>query len=422
MFVRIAAAMLVLTVLGCARSGPPAPVVDGGQPPPPTTYADTPEVKVATLPAVPPPAYQPARAPAVSSQLLRKETRGTRAETGRVAVSRQARVRVRRGDTLYAISRRQGVPLRALIRANGLKPPYHLAPGRELRIPEARYYVVGEGDTVFRLSRRFGLPPKRIIRVNRLKTAGFKLYPGQKLLLPRTGKAPRRRANKTVIARTLDAPRSQRKRAPVQTHALALPRDVVKAPKRNLPKAPKIVRRSTTEKKSKLVKKRPARVQKASIPEPPPAATPPATPKKRTARLTTPPPRAGSFLWPVDGKLVSSYGSKGGGLYNDGINIAAKLGAPVRAVETGVVAYAGNELKGYGNLLLIRHKGGWVSAYAHNSRIMVSKGQVVRRGQTIAKVGQSGAVDKPQLHFELRRGPNAVNPLKHLKKSKKVRS
>jgi len=413
MFVRTAAAILVLTVLGCARSGPPAPVVTGDQMPPQTTFADTPEVKVAALPAAAP-ASQPAQRPAVTTQSIRQETRSERAETGRVAVSREARVRVRRGDTLYAISRRQGVPLRALIRANGLTPPYRLAPGRELRIPEARYYVVGEGDTVYRLSRRFGLPPKRIIRVNRIKTAGYKLYPGQKLLLPRAGKAPRRQATNSVVARALHPPRTQRKSAPMQTHAMALPREVVKAPK--------IVKRKAAVEKPTLAKKRPAKIQKASIPEPPPAVKPRARPENRTARLTTSPARAGAFLWPVDGKLLSSYGSKGGGLYNDGINIAARLGTPVRAVETGVVAYAGNELKGYGNLLLIRHKGGWVSAYAHNSRIMVSKGQVVRRGQMIAKVGQSGAVDKPQLHFELRRGPDAVNPLKHLKKAKKVRS
>jgi len=413
MIVRIAAAILVLSVLGCARSGPPAPVVYGNSAPPPTTFAATPEVKVAPLPAATP-ASQTGYRQAVATQPLDQHARSETAKTGRLAVSQEARVRVRRGDTLYAISRRQGVPLRALIKANGLKPPYRLAEGRELRVPRSRYYVVGEGDTVYRLSRRFGLPPKRIIRVNRIKTAGYTLYPGQKLLLPKAGEAPKRRIAKTAVARTLQPSHTRQDRAPAQTHAMALPREVVKAPE--------IVERKSAAKKPKIVKERPAKVQKASIPEPPPAATPPASPKKRTASLTTPPTRAGGFVWPVDGKLLSSYGSKGGGLYNDGINIAASLGAPVRAVESGVVAYAGNELKGYGNLLLIRHEGGWVSAYAHTSRILVSKGQKVRRGQTIANVGQSGAVDKPQLHFELRRGPDAVNPLQHLKKAKKVRS
>jgi murein DD-endopeptidase MepM/ murein hydrolase activator NlpD len=103
-------------------------------------------------------------------------------------------------------------------------------------------------------------------------------------------------------------------------------------------------------------------------------------------------------------------------LFNDGINIAGREGMPVRAAESGVVAYTGNELRGYGNLLLIRHSGGWVSAYAHNRTILVAKGQVVRRGQTIAEVGRSGAVTRPQLHFELRRGPRAVDPVRYLKK------
>jgi len=121
-------------------------------------------------------------------------------------------------------------------------------------------------------------------------------------------------------------------------------------------------------------------------------------------------------MWPLRGRLLSTFGAKGGGQFNDGINIAGRAGDPVRATETGIVAYAGNELRGYGNLLLIRHSGGWVSAYAHNREILVTKGQVVRRGQTVARVGRSGAVTRPQLHFELRRGPRAINPVPYLSK------
>ena len=128
-----------------------------------------------------------------------------------------------------------------------------------------------------------------------------------------------------------------------------------------------------------------------------------------------PPPRSrGKFQWPLQGKLVSSYGSKGGGLYNDGLNIAAAPGAIVRAAENGIVAYAGNELRGYGNLLLIRHADGWISAYAHNGELLVRPGQAVKRGQPIARVGNSGAVTSPQLHFELRRGRKAVDPRRYL--------
>ena len=99
---------------------------------------------------------------------------------------------------------------------------------------------------------------------------------------------------------------------------------------------------------------------------------------------------------------------------NEGINIAVPSGASVRAAESGIVAYSGNELKGYGNLVLIRHKNGWVSAYAHNSKLLVTRGNTIKRGQVIALAGQSGSVTTPQLHFELRKGATAVNPMKYL--------
>jgi murein DD-endopeptidase MepM/ murein hydrolase activator NlpD len=140
----------------------------------------------------------------------------------------------------------------------------------------------------------------------------------------------------------------------------------------------------------------------------------PPAPKSRDAvraALANPPARAGSsFLWPVQGPLLSSYGAKSGGEHNDGINIAAPRGTAVRAAENGVVAYAGEELKGFGRLLLVKHADGWVTAYAHNEDLLVAAGDRVTRGQTIARVGSSGHVDRPQLHFEVRRGTRAVNP------------
>ncbi len=122
----------------------------------------------------------------------------------------------------------------------------------------------------------------------------------------------------------------------------------------------------------------------------------------------------GKFLWPVNGKIVSPFGPKDGGLHNDGINIAAPLGTPIHAADNGVVVYAGNELRGFGNLLLVRHADGWVSAYAHCDALLVKRGDNVKRGQVIARVGQSGNVTAPQLHFELRRGAEAVDPLPQL--------
>ncbi len=123
----------------------------------------------------------------------------------------------------------------------------------------------------------------------------------------------------------------------------------------------------------------------------------------------------GGFIWPVKGKVVSGFGPKSRGLQNDGINISAPRGTPVRAVENGVIAYAGNELRGFGNLLLIKHSNGLVTAYAHNQRLLVKRGEKVKKGQIIANVGSTGTVSTPQLHFEIRRGKLPVDPAKYLR-------
>jgi len=125
-----------------------------------------------------------------------------------------------------------------------------------------------------------------------------------------------------------------------------------------------------------------------------------------------PPSRTGTrFSWPLRGDIIEDFGPRGPGQHNDGLNIRAARGAPVRAAEAGVVVYTGNELKGLGNLLLLRHDGGWVTAYAHTDKITVKRGDVVKRGQVIAHAGSSGNVSSPQLHFEVRRGTKPINPL-----------
>jgi murein DD-endopeptidase MepM/ murein hydrolase activator NlpD len=133
--------------------------------------------------------------------------------------------------------------------------------------------------------------------------------------------------------------------------------------------------------------------------------------------LATTEPSSGRFRWPARGRVIAGYGRRPDGTQNDGINLALPQGTEVHASEAGKVAYAGNELKGYGNLILIRHDNGWVSAYAHNDQLLVKRDDVVRRGQVIAKAGKTGAVDQPQLHFELRQGARPVDPLPHLEKN-----
>ncbi|MBR2299008.1 MAG: LysM peptidoglycan-binding domain-containing protein [Alphaproteobacteria bacterium] len=124
--------------------------------------------------------------------------------------------------------------------------------------------------------------------------------------------------------------------------------------------------------------------------------------------------RNAKFVWPVSGKVISSFGKVGKGLKNDGINISAPLGTTVKAGDKGTVAYAGNGLKGFGNLILIKHPDGYITAYAHNDKILVKKGQSVARGEKIATVGKTGGVSAPQLHFEVRAGKKAVNPRNYL--------
>lgn len=120
------------------------------------------------------------------------------------------------------------------------------------------------------------------------------------------------------------------------------------------------------------------------------------------------------FLWPVRGRVVSGFGPKDGGLYNDGINIAAPKGTPVKAAADGTVAYVGNGLGSYGNLVLIRHAGGVMTAYAHMSAVRVTQGMTVRKGEAIGAVGATGAVASSQLHFEIRSRGSAVDPSRYL--------
>ena len=141
--------------------------------------------------------------------------------------------------------------------------------------------------------------------------------------------------------------------------------------------------------------------------------------RRNDATEPAPPREAASskFRWPARGKVIAAFGKRTDGTHNDGINIAVPQGTDVHAAEGGRVAYAGNELKGYGNLVLIRHDNGWVSAYAHADQILVKRDDVVRRGQVIAKAGKTGTVDQPQLHFELRHGAKPVDPMPHMEGS-----
>ncbi len=257
-----------------------------------------------------------------------------------------------RGNTVYSIARLYGVPVRSIIETNGLQPPYLLKVGDRLRLPTRRTHRVTQGDTVYSISRVYQVPMSELMRVNGIQPP-YTIVIGQELAVP-TGSA---HTNAAV--------------------PLAVPAAPIAAP-------------------------RPAARQ----------ATP-----NQVAVLPSPPPRTGRlFLWPVKGEVLSGFGAQPGGRHNDGINIGARRGATVIAAESGVVAYAGNELRGFGNLLLIKHADGFMTAYAHNDALLVKRGQKVKKGEAIARVGSSGSVGRPQLHFEIRKGRKAVNPLDYLPK------
>ena len=300
-------------------------------------------------------------------------------QTAALAFRNASAVIVGEGDTVYALSRRHGVSTRAIIEANTLKPPFHLIVGQRivlLRYPEHR---VASGDTLIKIAQTYDVGMHETARLNDLEPP-YTIFVGQRLRLPRAG--------------ALETAR-----------AAARPKPVTKAA------AP--------------AKSTPPPRAKASSPASPPLRTVAAAPRPAKAArpaasraIPKPPPASGrGFRWPIQGRVLSNFGAKGKGFHNDGINIAAPRGTPIQAAEHGVVVYAGNELRGFGNLLLIKHAGGWVTAYAHADKLLVARGDKVRKGQKVATVGTTGSVTRPQLHFEIRKGKRAREPRKHLRRA-----
>ncbi len=280
---------------------------------------------------------------------------------------------VQHGQTLSGIARTYHVSTRAIAEANQLSPPYRIQAGRTLIIPgtgEPRVAAASVSVAALPSARpEDTLPP--VMRPD-LPAA------------PNPGEA-------TPAGRPLPASPER----PSVVAAPVLP-SVPPAP----PVPPPIAGPALP-----AAKPTPAPLAPTMAP------TPPAPPAGSEPPVATPPAGGnGAFLWPVRGHVLASYGSRTDGTHNDGINIAAPKGAAVQAADSGVVAYTGNELRGYGNLILVKHANGWISAYAHCDLILVKRGEKVTRGQVIARVGSTGNVSEPQLHFELRRGNRAVDP------------
>ncbi len=303
-----------------------------------------------------------------------------------VAANGRPVVTVAKGDTLYSIARRNDSSVQQLASVNKLKSPYALAVGQRIVLPgkvtaeataprervNERVHVVRRSETLYRIAVNNNTSVATLSALNGI-SAPYALAVGQQVKLPATG------AHSSEIQ--------------TATGAIAPP--------------PGQVNRTSTNTARRVA--------------PPPKSKKVATARPSNERrlpLSAPPRRSSNskFIWPVEGRVISRFGGKATGLRNDGINIKTDAGAPVRAANAGIVTYAGNELRGYGNLLLVKHDDGYITAYAHNSELLVKKGARVNKGQVIASVGQTGSVTEPQLHFEIRRGAKAINPEKYLGK------
>lgn len=331
-------------------------------------------------------------------------------------------VTVRESESVYDIARRTNLPLRDIIDANHLRPPYALAPGQRLTLPAPREYTVQRGDTLYGISRMFGLDLKEMAQANGLSEP-YGVEVGKTLRLTGTGTVAGSSSGGAPAAAAAAAPSS----APSQRVEVA-PLDggpasgssksgsgAVKS--EPLP-APALAAEAaaTPETAGHAL---PAAPLPSSHGAPPPSshgATAP-SPVVSAAPAAAPPPagKGGPRLsLPLKGRVLSGFGPKPDGMHNDGINIAAEKGTTVQAAADGTVVYAGNELRGFGNLLLLRHADGWMTAYAHLDSFKVARGAGVKRGQPVGVVGQTGSVTAPQLHFEVRRGSQAVDPTGYL--------
>jgi len=300
-------------------------------------------------------------------------------------------------DTLDTLARRYNVSPAAILQANGYKGPRALSPGQQLIIPRQTaavaapalaapaskavavtsaapsVHVVNRGDTLLRIAHRNHVSVAELAKANSLDPSA-KLKLGMKLTVP---------GAKTAAV----APASQPVAAAQPAAASVAPATKMAAVTSDPQQKARLAQATTT----------PADVLAETL----------VKANEATGALPT-------FRWPVRGKVITSYGAKTNGKANDGINLAVPEGTPVKAAEDGVVAYSGNELKGYGNLVLVRHSNGYVTAYAHASELLVKRGDSIKRGQIIAKSGQSGEVGSPQLHFEIRKGSAPVDPLQFL--------
>ncbi|RAK61030.1 peptidase M24 [Phenylobacterium hankyongense] len=355
----------------------------------------------------------------------------TRSVTGKVVEVEGPAVsyEVKKGDNLEKIARKLDTTVDALKDDNKLKKSA-IQPGQTLKGPRttAKAYVAGSGDTLAAIGKRFGVSVEDLRSENDLGR-NASVRPGQKIRLPDgyRDKGPITSSTRVAIAapvETAPEPRPTEPRRPESrrpeprpyvplpvnqpaTPAPAMPAPSTAAPSTPTPRpytppvtsAPRPYSPPTTTTTA-------PRPYTPGVPSGTPAAAPTSAPPPSDAQISE--LGRGRFIWPLQGQMISDFGPKGAGQRNDGINVSAKAGDPVRAAAAGDVVYAGDQVPGFGNLVLIKHPDGWVTAYGHLSHVDVKMQQKVAQGQQIGQAGATGGVSEPQLHFEVRFAPSPL--------------
>ncbi|HVI33138.1 LysM peptidoglycan-binding domain-containing protein [Phenylobacterium sp.] len=379
----------------------------------------------------PPPERTAAPQPSSSEPAYRTVT--TRSVTGRVVEveGKAVTYEVKKGDSLIEIARELDTTVEQLRKDNNIKGS-NIQPGQDLKGPRstAKAYVAGSGDTLDQIARRFSVTAAALRAENGL-SRNATIRSGQRVRLPDGYR------DRGPITATSRVP-VERPAAPAPTPAPP-PAAVTPPPPEPAPVLPSRPQPYTP---SPGVRPPPPPVQTRPAPLPAPAQARPAPPPQTTrpapppvsqpAPATRPPtsgrpqvtdvaPAAavsdaqisqlgrGRFIWPLQGDVVSEFGPKPGNQRNDGINIRARAGDAVRAAAAGDVVYAGDQVPGFGNLVLIKHEDGWVTAYGHLSRIDVKMTQKITQGQQVGQAGATGGVPEPQLHFEVRYAPSPLD-------------
>src|SRR5262245_1082822 len=422
-----------------APNQPPAPIYGGSYPGERfAARGDAPQS--APLPPIVPelrPARQPE--PSYGGERARQGFAPERAPVAAREPSPQAKaasdtIEVGQGDTLYGLSKRYGVALADLIEANALHHGASLKPGQQIVLPpgtlarQARREARAKPAVAVVPVAKVALTPAGAVETNAVQRAPENPAAEPPRSAPPSAASGEWEGRHTIksgeslygIARQQHVSLAELQRvngidSPLRVKVgttLKVPGTAAQSASAAAP-APAGTLAPEAPAAAKIINQPAERKQLAARSDQVSDAESVAAPASSSAADTS----SGRFRWPARGRVIAGYGRRPDGTHNDGINLALPQGAEVHASEGGKVAYAGNELKGYGNLILIRHDNGWVSAYAHNEQLLVKRDDQVQRGQVIAKAGKTGSVDQPQLHFELRQGSKPVDPLLHLEKN-----